>query len=91
MKLNKEAMKQVINYVIENQTFDFDHGMMSPIELTHFIKLCNGDEDKEQETACALYRCISAGFLESNYPKVSWGSAYIFDVTLKGFEWLENN
>lgn len=91
MKLNKDAMKAVINYVIENQTFDFKLGTMSPIKLTDFIKSCKGNEDKEQEVACALYRCIYLDLLDSNYPDVSWGSAYIFDVTLKGFEWFENN
>lgn len=92
MKLNKSAIKEVLNYVIENQTFDFNNGCMSTIPLTEVTnKLCNNNEDRRQELACALYRCISENLLESNYPNISWGVACIFDITFKGFEWLENN
>lgn len=92
MKLNKDAMKAVINYVIENQTFDFELGAMSPIELTKITnELCDNDEDKRQEFACALYRCISEKLVESNYSELSWGRASVLDITLKGFEWLDNN
>ena len=92
MKLNKNAIKDVINYIIENQTFDFDDGCMIAIELTTIIKeLSNMDENKMQEVACALYRCIQEGLISSNYPDVMWGKSIVFDVTFKGFAWLENN
>lgn len=93
MKLNKDTIKSVINYIIEKQTFDFDKGQMNPIYLTSIVNDLSGtDEDKKQETACAIVRCINEGFIFSNYlhPAV-WSSAVVTDVTLRGFVWLENN
>lgn len=92
MKLNKNTIKSVLNYVIENQTFDFDDGCMSEIELTTIVKeLSEMDEDKMQDIACALYRCIQEELIYSNYPNVMWGKAVVFDVSFKGFAWLANN
>lgn len=92
MKLDKNAIKDVINYVIETQIFNFDDGCMDSIELTTIIKeLSNMDENKMQKIACALYRCIQEGLLSSNYPNVMWGKAVVYDVTFRGFSWLENN
>lgn len=92
MKLDKNAIKNVINYVIEKQKFDFDDGRMDTIELTTIVKeLSNMEEGKMQEIACALYRCIQEELIVSNYPNVIWGKAVVFDVAFKGFEWLDNN
>lgn len=92
MKLNKNIIKDVINYVIDNQIFDLDNGCMNTIELTTIVKvLSNMNEAKMQEVSCAIYRCIQGGLISSNYPNVMWGKAVVFDVTFKGFTWLENN
>lgn len=92
MKLNKNAIKDVIHYVIEKQTFDFDAGQMTPIQLTSIVKdLSNNDENKMREIACAIVRCINEGLVISNYPRQPWGSSGIIDVTFRGFLWLENN
>lgn len=92
MKLNNDSIKEVLNYVIDTQTFDFDNGKMSTIYLTSIVNdLSGGNEDKMQEIACAVVRCINEGFLLSNYPKNVWATAEIFDVSLRGFLWLENN
>ena len=92
MKLNKNVIKDVINYVIENQTFDLDAGQMTPILLTSNVKdLSNKDQNKMEEVACAIVRCVNENLVLSNYPRMPWGSAEITDVTFRGFEWLENN
>ena len=93
MKLNKNIIKDVINYVIEKQTFDFDTGQMTPILITSIVKdLSNNDENKMEEVACAIVRCINEGLVFSNYLRASvWATAEIIDITFKGFEWLENN
>lgn len=92
MKLNKIAIKNTLNYVIEKQTFDFDDGKMSTIYLTSIVKdLTGNDESKMQEVACAIVRCINEGLMISNYPRTSWDTAEVIDVTFRGFAWLENN
>lgn len=93
MKLNKEVIKSVINYVIENQKFDFEKGQIEPIYLSTIVDaLSNGNEDKMQEVACAIVRCINEGLLISNYSRiVKWSESEIIDVTFRGFRWLEDN
>lgn len=92
MKLNKEAIKSVIKYLAENQTFDLKHGTMNPIRIVTIIeKLSENDENKKQEIACAIVRCINEGLIISNYKHpVAWNIAEIIDVTFKGFDWVEN-
>ena len=59
---------------------------------TSIVKdLSNGDEDKMNEVACSIYRCLQEQLVYSNYPNVMWGRAVIYDVSFKGFSWLENN
>ncbi|KAI4445144.1 hypothetical protein C823_007651 [Eubacterium plexicaudatum ASF492] len=92
MKLNKNAIKYVINYVIDNQVFDLDEGCMNSIELLTIVNDLSGDTDnKRKEISTAIYRCIQEGLLNSNYPNIMWGRAVIYDVTFRGFLWLENN
>lgn len=92
MKLNKEAIKDVINYVIDNQVFDLDEGCMDSIELLTIVNDLSGDTDNmRKEISTAIYRCIQEGLLYSNYPNIMWGKAVIYDVTFRGFSWLENN
>ena len=92
MKLSKNAIKDVINYVIENQAFNLDEGCMDSIELLTIVNDLSGEDDnKRQEISTALYRCIQEGLLHSNYPDTMWGKAVVYDVTFKGFSWLENN
>lgn len=92
MKLSNSSIKDVLNYIINTQTFDFDNGTMSTIYLTSIVNdLSNDDENKKQEIACAIVRCINEGFVLSDYPRNVWATAKIFDVTLRGFTWLESN
>ncbi len=92
MKLNKNIIKEVINYIIEKQTFDFDTGQMTPILLTSIVKdLSNNNEGKMEEVACAIVRCINENLVSSNYPRTPWVSSGIIDITFRGFEWIENN
>lgn len=92
MKLDKDVIKSVLNYVIDNQTFDLEGGKMKDMHLTTIVKnLSNGNEDKMQEISCAIIRCINEGFVYSNYPKTVWSVASISDVSMRGFIWLENN
>lgn len=92
MRLSNESIKSVLNYIIDTQTFDFDDGKMSTLYITTIVnELSDDNEYKMQEIACAIVRCINEGFILSNYPRNVWATAKVFDVTLRGFEWLENN
>lgn len=93
MKLNKDAIKSVINYIIEKQTFNFDDGQMEPIYLTSIVKDLSGNNaDRKQEIACAIVRCINEGLIKSNYKHPAiWENATAADVTFHGFMWLKNN
>ena len=92
MKLSKDAIRSVLNHIIDNQKFDFNEGAMQKMDLTEIVKsLSDGSDDKDQEIACAIIRCINEGFVYSNYPKAVWVAASISDITLRGFMWLENN
>lgn len=92
MKLNKNAIKDVINYVIEKQTFDLDAGQMTPIQFTSIVKdLSNKDQNKMEEVSYAIVCCINEGLVLSHYPRQPWGSSGIMYVTFKGFEWIDNN
>lgn len=92
MKLSKDAISSVLNYIIEKQTFDFEAGKLTPVYITSIVDdLSNGNETLKQDIACSIIRCINEELISSNYPRMSWISAEIFDVTFKGFEWIENN
>lgn len=92
MKLNKDSIKQVINYVIEKQTFDFEDGRMTKIYLTNIVSdLAGNDKDRNQEIACAIVRCINEGLILSDYPRNVWIKASVIDVSFQGFKWLEEN
>lgn len=92
MKLNKNAIKEVINYVSDNQTFDLEEGRMDSIKLLTIVNDLSGENnDKRQEISCAIYRCIHEGLMSSDYPNIMWGKAVVYDVTFKGFSWLEDN
>jgi hypothetical protein len=93
MKLNKTAIAEVLNYVIDNQTFDFSEGKMEGIYLTSLLNNLAGDnEEKKKEIAYAIMRCINGDLIISNYQFDSdWVKSKVFDVKFKGFEWLENN
>jgi hypothetical protein len=93
MKLNNSAIVEVLNYIIENQTFDFSSGEMKTMFLSSIVdKLAANDEDKKQEIACAIIRCINEELIISNYKhNAAWNSAKVTDVTFRGFEWLEAN
>lgn len=92
MKLNKDAIKLVINYISEKQTFDFEDGRMSKIYLTNIVNdLANNDENKRQEIACAIVRCINEGLIFSDYPRNVWIKASVIDISFQGFKWLEEN
>lgn len=92
MKLSKESINSVLNYIIEKQSFDFEDGHMSKIYLTSIVNdLAGSDENKKQEVACAIVRCINEGLVFSNYPREIWCKAFVADVSFNGFKWLENN
>lgn len=92
MKLNKDAIKNVLNYISEKQTFDFEDGYMSKIYLTGIVNdLAGDDETKKQETACAIVRCINEGLVYSDYPRNMWFKATITDISFIGFKWLEEH
>lgn len=92
MKLSKDAISSVLNHIIENQKFNFDNGKMQEMSLTGIMKsLSDGSDNKNQEIACAIVRCINEGLVYSNYPRAVWVVASISDITLRGFMWLENN
>jgi len=48
MKLSKNAIKDVINYIIENQAFDLDEGCMDSIELLTIVNDLSGDDDNKR-------------------------------------------
>lgn len=94
MKLNKKIIKEILSYVIEQQSFDLEEGMIEPIELINLINaLTNKTEDDKirKEYSYAVALCINEGLIESNYPDVMWGRASVTGITLKGYEWVENN
>jgi hypothetical protein len=93
MKLNNSAIAEVLNYIIENQTFDFSSGEVKTMFLSSIVdNLANNDNDKKQEIAFAAIRCCNEGLIISNYQQgVKWNSAKVTDVTFRGFGWLETN
>lgn len=94
MKLNNDAIKEVLDYIIEKQKFDFSKCEVKTIFLSSIVdNLAQNDEDRKQEIAFAIIRCINEGLIMNNYyhPNVVWTSAKVDDVTFKGFEWLEKH
>lgn len=92
MKLNKDSIKQIIDYIVEKQKFDFDDGRMSKIYLTGIVSdLAGNDENRKQEIACAIVRCINEGLIFTDYPRNVWIKASVIDVSFQGFKWLEDN
>lgn len=92
MILSTEAIKSVLNYIIEKQTFDFDNGKMKPIYLTSIVKdLSNNNDNTMQEIACAIVRCINEELVFTNYPQTPWVTSHVTDISFKGFAWLKEN
>lgn len=59
MKLNKDAMKKVLNHIIEKQTFDLDTKSMKTMFINNIIRDLSSNEDERREITCAIKRCIN--------------------------------
>lgn len=94
MKLNKKIIKEILEYLIKNQGFDFNKGMIEPIELVELTNILTNktqDDKIREEYYYTIALCINEGLVETNYPDIMWGKASVTGVTFKGYEWVENN
>ena len=88
MEYNYDAMKAVLKCVLKEMTNPMDAtGNLTYILSGTIITKASDQKFTKEELSIALIRCIDEGFLKAvNSAKFS--QIRVYDVTMKGNEWL---